>query len=274
MNVNEVKLSTDEDFDKFYSLIHEEDNWVVKYNKNNTKVCSKWTDASRIKMIKVYGVLDGVTLECLYDVLHDPEYRRVWDRDMTDSFDICKLDNNNVIGWYGAKMPTPLKYRDWSTLRTWKKNENDFMIFNHSIEHKKLPVKKNFVRSISYVTGYYGKRLSATSSQVVFLSQTDPKGKLPKWFINMISTTMSPRVMKKLKKTALDYGKWKKKNKPNYKPWLDAQIDLPLLDPEDICPTHLVVEESEDEEFEEIDENEIDESNVTPPPEDDTDSSD
>lgn len=53
MNVNEVKLSTDEDFDKFYSLIHEEDNWVVKYNKNNTKVCSKWTDASRIKMIKV-----------------------------------------------------------------------------------------------------------------------------------------------------------------------------------------------------------------------------
>ena len=33
-------------------------------------------------------------------------------------------------------MPTPLKYRDWCTLRTWKKTDEEFMIFNHSVEHK------------------------------------------------------------------------------------------------------------------------------------------
>ena len=32
-------------------------------------------------------------------------------------------------------MPPPLKFRDWCLLRTWRKTDDEFMIFNHSVEH-------------------------------------------------------------------------------------------------------------------------------------------
>ena len=40
--------------------------------------------------------------------------------------------------------------------------------------------------------------------------------------------------MKKLHKTALDYLKWKNKNNPHSRPWLDNDNSLPLLDPNDV----------------------------------------
>ena len=66
--------------------------------------------------------------------------------------------------------------------------------------------------------------------------------------------------MKKLHKKALEYGKWKTKNIPEKKPWLfPEQNDLPLYDPAD----NLYNDEDSDE-FEEIEEDEIDESNLEP----------
>ena len=47
--------------------------------------------------------MEDVSLETLYDALHDPDYRKVWDKDMADSYDICKLNDNTVIGWYAGK---------------------------------------------------------------------------------------------------------------------------------------------------------------------------
>ena len=245
-----IREFTDKDFDNFSGLVSGTDGWNAVYNKGNVKVETKWTEESRIKLLRVADVLENVTLDCLYDVLHDPDYRRVWDKDMTDSFDVCKLNDNTIVGWYGAKMPKPLKYRDWCTLRTFRKSDDEFMIFNHSCEHKKIPVRKNYIRSISYVTGYYGKKLSSTSCRAVFITQTDPKGKLPSWFVNYLSCKLSPRVIKKLGKTAQGYEKWKNKNNPSSKPWLNGGDDLPLLDPNDIIST----EESKTVEEEEIDE--------------------
>ncbi|XP_047126979.1 START domain-containing protein 10 isoform X1 [Hydra vulgaris] len=232
--INEVRLSNDEDFEMFRTLATSTDEWIIKYNKNDIKVYTKWTDDSRIKLIKVSAMFEGVSLDCLYDVIHDPDYRKVWDKDMYDSYDVCKLNSNNVIGWYAAKLPPPLMFRDWCLLRTWRKTNQEFSIFNHSVQHMKIPVRKMFVRSHSYVSGYYGEKITDTCTKITFVSQTDPKGKLPKWFVNTLATVMSPRIMKKLHKTSLAYTKWKSKNNPHSKPWLDKDINLPLLDFNDI----------------------------------------
>ena len=40
----------------------------------------------------------------MYDVLHDADYRRCWDDNMIDGFEICQLDRYNDIGYYSCKL--------------------------------------------------------------------------------------------------------------------------------------------------------------------------
>jgi len=40
----------------------------------------------------------------MYDVLHDGDYRRCWDENMVECYEICQLDRYNDIGYYSSKL--------------------------------------------------------------------------------------------------------------------------------------------------------------------------
>lgn len=53
-----------------------------------------------------------------------------------------------------------------------------------------------------------------------YVSQTDPKGKLPPWLVNKITQKFAPKVVKQLQKAAEGYDRWKSnQNQPLFKPW-------------------------------------------------------
>lgn len=52
---------------------------------------------------QVCGVFSDVDAATLYDVLHDPEFRKTWDHTMLDGAEICAINPNNDIGYYASK---------------------------------------------------------------------------------------------------------------------------------------------------------------------------
>ena len=53
MDVGEVRAATGADFESFKHLAESEEGWQQRYNKNGTRVFTKLSDESRVKIIKV-----------------------------------------------------------------------------------------------------------------------------------------------------------------------------------------------------------------------------
>jgi len=62
---------------------------------------------------------------------------------------------------------------------------------------------KNFVRGINFGTGFRLTRDGAEVTRLEYTSQTDPRGSIPKWIINLLSTTTAPKSVASLQKVGV-----------------------------------------------------------------------
>ncbi|XP_039264918.1 START domain-containing protein 10-like [Styela clava] len=231
-----VLPADDKSFEEFKRLCREEDQWMECYNKKGIRVCTKPEGNSNIKLMRAKTIFTDVRASTVFDVVHDTDYRREWDKDMIDIYDICKLCVNNTVGYYAVKCPTPIKNRDCVFLCSWIAYPNirdpkEYIMINKSVTHKDHPPKSNIVRAISIVTGYLIRPLGEFKTEFTYLTQFDPRGSLPKWVVNTITQLFTPKVIHRIHKASKRYPAWKSKHNENLKPWLwPEQNRLPQAD--------------------------------------------
>eukprot|EP01101_Sappina_pedata_P002194 TRINITY_DN1244_c0_g1_i1.p1 TRINITY_DN1244_c0_g1~~TRINITY_DN1244_c0_g1_i1.p1 ORF type:complete len:255 (-),score=105.90 TRINITY_DN1244_c0_g1_i1:156-827(-) len=216
------KLSADADFDDFRKKC-EEDGWDLAYdNGTTTKVFRKKGTGAPIDPVRVWADLPNIQPEILYDILHDHEYRTVWDENMISGVVIEQLDDRNEIGYYSAKSPVAVSNRDFLNQRMWRQNteKGEWIIWNHAVEHPDWPEKKGFVRATSICSGYLITRRAEGGSRFVYYTQCNLNGWIPGFVINSATTTFAPKMVDKLSKAALEYPAWKQAHNPDNKPWL------------------------------------------------------
>ncbi|KAG5321569.1 STA10 protein, partial [Acromyrmex heyeri] len=237
MDVGIVKIAEDKDFEKLKQLYDDNNNWKLDYNKPDLSVWTKSVPGISFKMVKIRTRFPDVSPETLYDVLHDPEYRKIWDTHMIESKDIGFFNPNNDIGYYSSNVqilvacPSPLKNRDFVLQRSWLDTGIEQLILNHSVYHKDYPPRKHFIRATSYLTGYIVRpSRNGDGSELGYVSHTDPHGKLPVWLVNKVTQIFAPKMVKRLHKASVGYPGWKILNNPNYKPWhYPEQIMAPRI---------------------------------------------
>jgi len=216
--IDGYEVPTDEDFDFF---VKEADStgpeWTEAYKNDTCHVFSKASDKSAINIVKIIAPFKCSPV-VLYDALHDAVYRSVWDENMVEGKVVQMLDGQNEIGYYSARSPATISNRDFLNLRSWRVKDNQYIIMNHSVTHKDCPEKKGFVRAQSILTGFL-IRGTDTGCTLNYLTQTDPKGWIPSWVINMGTTSLAPKLIERLQNCAMKYEEWKKTHYPNWKPW-------------------------------------------------------
>uniref|UniRef100_A0A672M4U7 START domain-containing protein 10 n=1 Tax=Sinocyclocheilus grahami TaxID=75366 RepID=A0A672M4U7_SINGR len=172
MSEEEVLIPDDRAFSRFKHECESEEDWSLTYNKSSICVWIQVLQEERsLHRIKCRMLCKDIPAETMYDVLHDIEYRRKWDANVIETFDIGKLTVNADVGYYSWKCPKPLKNRDVITLRSWLPMGNDYIIMNYSVKHAKYPPKKDLVRAVSIQTGYLIQRTGPTSCTLTYLAQ-------------------------------------------------------------------------------------------------------
>jgi len=217
----EPRVQTDEDFDEFIRLCEEEKGWEVCFDEKGIKVWDQKVANSDINMVKVRTVFKDIEALTMYDVFHDAEYRREWDENMIDGNEFEELDNNNDVGYYSVRCPNPLTNRDFVNQRAWRVKGKTYVIKNHSVNYPKCPEKKGFIRARSIRTGYYVVALESGGCQLIYMTQSDPKGAIPSFISNTVTKKLAPKIVGKIEKAAKDYPAWKATHNPEKHPWRD-----------------------------------------------------
>ncbi|CAG9760476.1 unnamed protein product [Ceutorhynchus assimilis] len=233
MEVGVVKIAEDSDFTTLKYLVDTHEGWNLEYDTDGkadkTKVWTKSTAESHFKMVKVHSVFQNISANTMFDVLHDPDYRKKWDEHMMASIEIGYLNPNNDVGYYALSCPPPVKNRDFVLQRSWLDMGDEKLIINHSVHHKDYAPKKGFIRAISFMTGFVIRKCEH-GCFLGYISQTDPKGKLPTWLVNKITQKFAPKVVKQLKKAAEGYEAWKaEQSDPADKPWIYPELTIGRL---------------------------------------------
>uniref|UniRef100_A0A8C3NTD0 START domain-containing protein 10 n=2 Tax=Neoaves TaxID=3078114 RepID=A0A8C3NTD0_9PASS len=247
-----VYIPDDSDFSSFRDQCESLEGWHCRYNKAGVTVWSQGQEEScTVQKIKTRISCKDVPAETLYDVLHDTRYRKKWDSNMIETYDIGRLTVNADVGYYSCDVCGgwgPLKNRDFVTLRSWLPLGNDYMIINYSVKHPKYPPRKDFVRAVSLQTGYLIKANGDGACILYYLTQVDPRGSLPKWVVNRVSQFVAPKAMKKIYKAGLKYPEWKRRHDPEYKPWVyPEQNTLPSVSLAELSVQHADSLENIDE---------------------------
>ncbi|XP_023333248.1 START domain-containing protein 10 [Eurytemora carolleeae] len=167
----------------------------------STVVSSRPAAHSSFRMLRMSTEYKNINADTMYDVLHDPEYRKTWDKHMVESKDLGALNPNNDISYYAIRCPPPLRNRDFVLQRSWLQTQQEYFIINHSVFHKQCPRRKDYIRGVSHLTGFL----------------ITPMGKGCKLGKNII---LSFIMIKRLEKAAENYRSWKQFNRPGFKPWL------------------------------------------------------
>jgi len=139
-------LATLEDFQKFKEECDKEEGYEVVHDKHKLKIMTKSVKDNPINILKLITDMP-LSMDTIYNVLHDPDYRKTWDETMIEGTLIEKLDDWNDVGYYAAKSPVfAISNRDFCNIRSWwvAPDKSEYIIMNHSVPHPNCPEKKRF----------------------------------------------------------------------------------------------------------------------------------
>ncbi|XP_050668756.1 START domain-containing protein 10-like [Leptidea sinapis] len=218
--IGEARVAEDSDFETLKTLLASDHGWNLEYERDGVKVWTEDAAHGALRTVKVVAQFPDVEPEALYDVLHDPEYRSVWDTHMLAAEDAGHINVNNDVGYYAMSCPAPLKNRDFVLQRSWLDTGDEKMILNHSVFHKDYPPRKGYVRAVSLLTGFVVRTCQGPGSWLGYVSRSDPRGALPAWLVNKVTAQLAPRLVHQLHAAARRYPGWKAlTDYPYHKPW-------------------------------------------------------
>jgi hypothetical protein len=213
---------SDLDFLAFRQLLDDPRGWTLRYEDHGLYSWDKTVQGEAMRLVKVFGIFDGVASELVNDLIQDPDYRLEWDANRLDGFCIHHIDTRTDIGYYAAKVTKPVANRDFVNMRSWREIGNgEYIIMSTSVPVKSMPPKDGFVRAFVKVSGYLVRPFGEGKASLTYVSHSDPRGWVPSYFVNNLTCKLAPNVLTSMRNALSKYPEWIEKRGDKFaRPWL------------------------------------------------------
>ena len=212
-----MKPITNEEFDHFKELCLSQEGWNEVITQEKLKAYTKKTETSTLKLKVITTVFDEFDMNTLFDVLMDTMYRSEWDTNVMEKKIIEQIDDYNEIQYYQVKMPV-VTNRDFVYIKAWRYVDDEFIIFNRSVEDAREPPRSNFVRGSFEDCGYFVRKEEG-KIVLYYIIHNEWNGWIPAFLVNKLGVQVCPNVIAKLAEGCRKYNDWKSKQNDHKAPW-------------------------------------------------------
>jgi len=170
-------------------------NWVPLENSHEGIVSSTYDAPSGVKCVMAKGAVN-MSAQRLFEIIWgQTEEEKKKDDDSLISDIIISDHGTSVIRYQSYKCPFPISNRDFLFLRTRREVGGVFYQIDKSYVFDEVPKKSGFVRGEVVVGAYIYEPIDENSCNVTYITQVDPCGNLPKFFVNMNVSKVPNRIV-------------------------------------------------------------------------------
>jgi hypothetical protein len=157
---------------------------VLKYipqESSKSQTAEKGTSV----LVRAYAIIPNTRIETCFFNIFDPNQRRSWDSNFAD---ISLIPNKDCEILYSVlQSPFGVTPRDFLQYRKAVSDSRDSLtIMMRSAIHPDKPNLPGFIRAETFISGYV-MRQKGNDCHLFIMSQTDVKGLIPKWIVNMMA---------------------------------------------------------------------------------------
>ena len=162
--------------------------WELAVDRKLIKVLKFIPEDSRggtAVLVRAYATLPNVSIETAFFSIFDPKKRQSWDSNFCQ---ISVLPNPECeILYCVLQSPFGVTPRDFLQYRkAHAEDESTITILMRSAEHPDKPELPGSIRAETYISGYV-LRQRGPDCALFLMSQTDVRGLIPKWIVNMMA---------------------------------------------------------------------------------------
>lgn len=195
-----VELSAD--INKFLSIAKDDtSNFKTVINKDNIAIYQRHSENSPVVLVRCDTVVRG-NINTVFEAIFNLEKRSQWDSVFSRLKILKVFDEHTDVMYTFLKAPPLVTNRDFLQKRCYKRNIGgfDIVLAFVSYEDKDFPPIKSAIRANTIISGYAFKKIDESTTKLVIISQTDIKGSIPTWIINMTASKAPSDWVKRLEK--------------------------------------------------------------------------
>ena len=179
--------------------------WKKMKGRKEVEVYKSEVPGSDIVAFKGIGKIDA-PIRNVVSVIHDVTRLSEWISDFHSSYIVTQLNTFEKIQYLRTKTPWPLDDREFIyrvTVEVDKKNKSVEVLLE-GVDDKSVAANEGVVRGMLHKSKYFIKAESENRTHIEVQIFADPKGKIPKWVVNLFQSAWPSNTISGIRKLATE----------------------------------------------------------------------